>query len=114
MKKFLLILLLMAIPFQYFWAAAAVYCQHEKDSTTHFGHHGHQHKAHTSESDGPGNPEKFHGDCEYCHLFSHASVIPTFSEQPIFSARNHVPLVAHDYLSHIPAPPKRPNWPLVA
>ena len=110
MKKLLLILLLIAIPFQFSWAAAAVYCQHEQAPSGHFGHHSHQHQAGADKDDASKPLKKYHGDCEYCHLFSHASFISSVAEQPRDTAQDHLLPTARDYLSHIPAPPKRPNW----
>lgn len=136
MRRFMILILLMiAIPFQFSWAAAAVYCQHEQGGS-HFGHHGHQHQ---SPSDGGADrtaaqvdkqadkhadkpadkkadskPAKVHSDCESCHLFSHASVLPAAPPQPHASAHGHPLPPAAGFLSHIPAPPKRPDWPRLA
>lgn len=114
MKKFLLILLLFMIPFQFSWAAAAVYCQHEQAPSSHFGHHTHQHKAQDSNTDADKSVEKYHGDCESCHLFSHAPLISAAIKPARLDAQDHVLPRARDYRSHIPAPPKRPNWTLAA
>jgi hypothetical protein len=122
MKKILLILLLFVIPFQFSWAAAAVYCQHEAGSSSHFGHHSHQHKvqdqdqnkAKDSKTDAAKSLEKYHGDCESCHLFSHASLISAFAEPARLDAQGHLQPRPRSYRSHIPAPPKRPDWLLVA
>ena len=43
MRRWLSILLLVFLPFQFSWAAVAGYCQHEADAASqHFGHHEHQ------------------------------------------------------------------------
>jgi len=76
-KKFLIILLLIAMPFQYAGAAAARYCTHEKGTLSHFGHHTHQHKAQLAQSDSGSKSKMADTDCESCHLFSHAAVIST-------------------------------------
>ncbi|MBS0308891.1 MAG: hypothetical protein JSS58_07960, partial [Proteobacteria bacterium] len=44
MKRFILILLLAILPFQFAWAAVGGYCQHEEGKAAqHFGHHIHKH-----------------------------------------------------------------------
>ncbi|MBU0601652.1 MAG: hypothetical protein KKD25_04520 [Gammaproteobacteria bacterium] len=46
MRRWLSILLLVFLPFQFTWAAAAGYCQHETGAAAqHFGHHDHKHQA---------------------------------------------------------------------
>lgn len=114
MKKYLLILLLIAIPFQYAWATPAVYCKHEKERVTHFGHHTHQHQTQTAEPDLAGKLANVHGDCATCSIFFLAPVVAAVTGLPPLSTRTHVIAIGHDYLSHIPAPPKMPNWPPVA
>lgn len=127
MRRFLILILLMiAIPFQFSWAAAAVYCQHEQGGS-HFGHHGHQHQSPAGGGDqaraqadkhadkqadkkADSKPAKAHSDCESCHLFSHASVLPAAPPQPHAGAHGHPLPAAAGFLSHIPAPPKRPDW----
>jgi hypothetical protein len=40
MRRYLIIFLLLLLPFQFSWAAVASYCQHETESSTqHIGHH---------------------------------------------------------------------------
>lgn len=116
-KKYLLILLMLILPVQYSWSAAAVYCQHEQGSPFHFGHHAHEHKVKAENGGSHGKVGKVgmaDTDCEYCHLFSHAFFIP-FDAPPAgppavrFAAPEPVP-----YTSHIPQRPSRPNWPLAA
>jgi hypothetical protein len=72
-KKLILIFLLALLPFQFSWAAAAAYCEHEQEPVSHFGHHGHQHQASQDEADQQDSPFKVHPDCGYCHLASQAS-----------------------------------------
>ncbi|MBO9687583.1 MAG: hypothetical protein J7598_13330 [Mitsuaria chitosanitabida] len=44
MRRWLTLFLLVLMPLQFTWGAAAVYCQHEPaPETRHFGHHTHQH-----------------------------------------------------------------------
>ncbi|HTH95124.1 MAG TPA: hypothetical protein VL550_07825 [Rhodocyclaceae bacterium] len=69
MKNILLILLLIAVPFQFAWAEAGTYCQHEQgQAALHFGHHDHNHVDH-----GEADPVKKVGgddpDCSLHHSF---------------------------------------------
>ena len=100
-----------------------MYCQHEQGGS-HFGHHGHQHQSPAgggadqaaaqvdkhADKKADSKPNKVHSDCESCHLFSHASVLPAASPQPHAGAHGHPLPAAAGFLSHIPAPPKRPDW----
>ncbi|WP_136416097.1 cation efflux protein, CzcI family [Herbaspirillum sp. ST 5-3] len=116
MKKFLLIFLLMLLPYQFSWAAAAVYCQHETERTTqHFGHHSHAHDAKSDTVKDSGNPFKIHTDCEYCHLACQSPFVA--EEHPIVVPDGLIysqTLPALSYSSHIPDGPRRPDWRLVA
>jgi hypothetical protein len=119
-KKFLLIVLLLVLPLQYSWAAAAVYCQHERGAATHPGHHAHQHQAQDGRGqddvgdDGGATSKAFHADCESCHLFSHATLVPDMPAPLAPTAQSHRAAPARHYVSHIPDSPKRPDWLLVA
>jgi len=115
-KKLLLILLLTILPIQYSWSMAAVYCQHESETTSHFGHHGHQHQS-LSDEDGDhgGKPvKKAHGDCEVCHHAVQASVPAADTPLMAAGARTYASPLPSQYLSYIAEGPPRPNWTLVA
>lgn len=114
MKNLLILLLLLAIPFQYSWAAAARYCTHETGKVSHFGHHTHQHEAQPAKSDGDGKVAKADTDCESCHLFSHATAISTATTLAPPLAEGHIPISSKRYSSYIPDRPPPPDWPLVA
>jgi hypothetical protein len=113
-KKLLLIFLLMALPFQYSWAAAAMYCQHEKAHATHFGHHSHQHQAQPDEPDGQSKSTKFHNDCGYCHLSCQAPLLMTAPDITVTVGLAHPEVIPLSFSSHIPDGPKRPDRRLVA
>ncbi len=71
MKRLLIIFMLIVVPLQLSWAAAAVYCEHEsKPKTVHFGHHEHKHIASAAEikSDASKSAAAIDGDCTSCHL----------------------------------------------
>lgn len=70
MRRLFAILLLLLMPVQFAFAAAAPYCAMEKIETpTHFGHHEHADNAGPSEADGK-DGLKVTADCEICHLAS--------------------------------------------
>ena len=75
MRRWLSILLLVMLPFQFSWAAAASYCQHETGKlSSHFGHHEHKHevaKVKTSDNERGDKTSSFGAlddDCVMCHL----------------------------------------------
>ena len=93
MRRWLTILLLVLLPLQFSWAAAASYCQHDGDaSTQHVGHHDHQHQVADSSAagnatsdatngdtpDAKGKSTGLDGDCAYCQMSIAKSLsIPT-------------------------------------
>jgi len=117
-KRLLLIFLLAILPLQYSWAAAAVYCQHEKTPSTHFGHHTHEHHEQAGDTDHKGNHQgkiaKADNDCGVCHLSAQPSfpgavpaiVLPDRAAPPGDSTPY--------YSSHIPDRPAKPDWRLLA
>lgn len=64
MRRFVLICLLLTLPLQWGWAAAAAVCQHEADGAAHFGHHPHEHCA---DSAAAGKTGAADSDCATCH-----------------------------------------------
>ncbi len=86
MRRWLTLVLLFVLPLQFAWAAAAVYCQHERaPSSTHVGHHTHEHKAaegaskvsdaHEAQVAKPGKLAA-DNDCGYCHLSFAKPLVP--------------------------------------
>ncbi|HUD34351.1 MAG TPA: cobalt-zinc-cadmium resistance protein [Variovorax sp.] len=79
MTRWLLIVLMVLLPAQFSWAAAARYCAHESNPVSfHVGHHTHVHEgaASAEAQHASSKPEKEkserlgvsdHGDCHYCH-----------------------------------------------
>lgn len=112
-KKWLLILLLLVLPLQISWAAAAVYCQHEQEAAVaHIGHHEHQHPAQVDASDdqdGQNELPQVHSDCGYCHGVSQAAFLshlsPMMMPTGLLTAEPH----SHAFSSHIPDGPRRPD-----
>lgn len=116
-RKWLTILLLIFMPLQFSWAALSTYCQHESDTTTtHIGHHDHQHKKSKHALENSKTPAELlknqssESDCSICL----AAYTPFFSRQLPVSllALSASPIT--DYRAHIPAPPaqrlERPQW----
>ena len=118
MKRLLIILMLIVVPLQLSWAAAAAYCEHEsKPKTVHFGHHEHQHIASAEEikSDASKSAATVDGDCTSCHLGSIAiltlpspDMILDIVSAPSITAGT--PLLASSRLSR----PERPKWAVAA
>jgi len=114
-KKLFLIFLLVVLPFQVSWAAAAVYCQHENEvSTSHPGHHEHQHAQDHDDADQANDKAKgkVHADCAPCHgtavgLLSASGTLEHF----VFSTIT-IPASPDSYTSILPLRPERPKWPL--
>lgn len=66
MRRLILIVMMLLVPGQWTWAAAASYCEHESGNW-HFGHHEHQHAASADEAGGADPVAAQHLDCEVCH-----------------------------------------------
>lgn len=86
MRRFIAAFLLLFIPLQASFAAAASYCNLETaDTPTHFGHHEHVDSLPTPE---PDEPKKLDSECGVCHLgcvqaqLSMSQELPTFTAQP--------------------------------
>lgn len=71
MRRLLLIFLMVLMPLQSAWSAAASVCAHETGSdVSHFGHHPHKHegaKANTDTEKADGSALGCHSDCGVCH-----------------------------------------------
>ena len=117
MRKWLAILLLVFMPLQLSWAAAASYCQHESGTAAkHFGHHDHQHKT-ADGKDASSDPAKTTGgdpDCASCHAGC-SSALP---RAVTISALADSSLGAADYWARLTSPPferlERPQWCVLA
>ncbi|CAL60731.1 putative periplasmic cation efflux system protein czcI [Herminiimonas arsenicoxydans] len=114
MKRLLVIFMLVVIPFQLSWAAAAVYCEHEINPTTlHFGHHEHKHIASPNEvkADASKAAAAVDGDCTSCHLGGIAILtipLPALAldiiSAPLIISSNSL------LASSRPSRPERPKW----
>lgn len=124
MRRLVALLLLVLLPLQAIWAAAAPYCQHEAEAASHhIGHHQPEHAhapavdatgSHGTPGDQDGNAASgTHTDCHTCHggtVLAH-EVRPL---QVMLTATQPVPTAVHG----LPAPPTerpdRPSWPALA
>lgn len=66
MRRFILIFMMVLLPLQWSWAAAASVCAHEQ-GTSHFGHHEHQHASGEAVHADDGQALVDHPDCQGCH-----------------------------------------------
>ena len=112
-RKLFFLVLLLILPVQFAWAAAAGYCRHETgEATKHFGHHEHQH---CTAQDGVSKDSKApsslgaDSDCGVCHLSAaqlvpstKANIVVTSAEPPRFACGAR-------FDSHVPSRPERPD-----
>jgi hypothetical protein len=117
MRRFILIFLMVLLPVQWSWAAAASVCAHEKD-TSHFGHHEHEHAAAPQVSAEPDEGDikapSVHLDCQVCHGIGAACVTASTEVGAAWSPTGP----PASYGRHVPEPPVesllRPPLTLVA
>lgn len=113
-RRLFLIFLLLVVPFQLSWGAAATYCKHESNpAVSHFGHHVHKHAVSGEES--KFSPAKLQAgadnDCPLCQLAG-IGFAPT-PEAPLALALTSVDAEAAlkpSRPSLRPSPPERPQW----
>ena len=114
-----LFLLLLVLPLQFSWAAAARYCSHAAGQPVamHLGHHVHAAATLQAGADAQAGDDQSKAaqpaageECGTCHLGC-GTPLPTADAQalpPVAPAAAWVPLGLH-YRSHIPAMPDRPD-----
>lgn len=128
MRCLLAIVLLVLLPFQFSWAAAAPYCGHETQvDVGHFGHHDHMHHADAGDNVGLGAnqaagldtnagagdgkaPGAMDVDCGQCH--GGCSVLlnlPSAAADTRSMAQTSATL-DEDGGAYAPARPERPQW----
>lgn len=115
MRRALFTLMLVILPLQSVWAAAASYCRHETGiAAKHLGHHDHEHMqvkadgkvdAKSDSAPAPGADT----DCSICHLSTAPSLASSTAAGP--ASLDAPPQFAYHRsdLSHIPAGPERPD-----
>lgn len=122
MHRWLLTILLVLLPLQFVWAAAAPYCGHEQSSDAqHVGHHAHVHRTSKSEvlgaehslvtSDaGTTLDNELDNDCAFCQHSACKSVI--FEVSSLADIARSAVQSPTDAARPMPEPDhiERPNW----
>ncbi|MCO4095188.1 MAG: hypothetical protein HEQ37_17905 [Acidovorax sp.] len=117
MRRWFLVLLLVLLPLQSVWAEAAAYCQHESQlagaTTSHWGHHEHDH-GDAPLASGDDASSAWAGvdvDCNVCHAGG-ACAVPGMAKRK--TPRTGRGLCQRATPSALPtralAPPDKPNW----
>lgn len=114
MRRWLSILILVFLPFQFTWAAVAGYCKHETGAAAqHFGHHDHQHQA---DADHAGTPDaktlggEIDNDCAACHAGCAAAIFSPVYLPTSSAASFAIPWLPGTLTAPPLAYPERPNW----
>ena len=114
MRRWLVVFMLLVLPLQFAWAAAAPYCAHETTAGAgkHPGHHQHVHQggsdAAKAGDDGSGIGTS-HTDCESCHAGA-AATLPLPVADLLRAPRDMLrEQLAPRYRSHTPSGPERPD-----
>ena len=110
MRRWFAILLLVLLPLQALWAAAAPYCEHEESpASMHIGHHTHEHQGPDQDLSGPDGLGASHADCHVCHGAGGAVAAPLVASA---QGGGHATLPGLGMSLPTPPvfPPDRPNW----
>ncbi|MBP6895760.1 MULTISPECIES: hypothetical protein [Burkholderiales] len=118
MRRWLLVFLLAALPWQWAWSAAAPYCRHEAaPGASHLGHHTHQHDRAASDAsaaaqdqlDDPSGPSE-DLDCTACHGLT-LQALPLTTDH-VAESTSHVfaTITLARYSSDQPRDIERPKW----
>lgn len=110
MRRLAFLLLLLAIPLQYSWAALGAYCQHGDSAGVqwHFGHHTHEHQHDHEQPAKKSGASSSHPDCAH-HGSASLPQRPQLAlcVPPALSVVDHEPDIA---LADLPPEPERPKW----
>ena len=113
MRRWFAILLLVLLPLQAIWAAAAPYCEHEQApaAAKHLGHHEHEHQdVDVGPDESPGKPGATHADCHVCHGSASAPIAGGACGSPPLRAK-HLSISEATALTAPPLTrPERPKW----
>ena len=122
MRRWLSILLLMFMPFQFSWAAVGTYCEHESGTRAqHFGHHEHKHEHKHQQAAGASgevSKGKLAGaltgavDLADCHFHCHCVVdLPAVLGLPIvIGSQAPTDWAVADAIAPVLSRPERPQW----
>ena len=114
MRRWLLVLLLLVLPLQFAWAAAAPYCAHEVAAAAgkHPGHHQHAHQDGGDAAvagGGDAGAGASHPDCASCQSGAVASLLPSAAQMLSVAREAMREHAAPRYRSHSPSGPDRPD-----
>lgn len=118
MRRWLSILLLVLMPFQFSWAAVATYCEHESGTRAkHFGHHEHKHQQPAGESS-EASKVKLSGalggvlDTADCHFHCQCTVdLPAPLVMPLLiGSQPLTDWTLADATAPVLSRPERPQW----
>ncbi|RQO80868.1 hypothetical protein [Acidovorax sp. FJL06] len=118
MRRLLAIFLLILLPLQAAWVAAAPYCGHEPSAAVeHVGHHQHAHESHgaapAAADAGPdqGTPAGLADlDCHSCHGYGSAMVLEPGVPRAAPSPSRYPQGIALQSLQPPLSRPERPRW----
>lgn len=120
MRRLVLICMMLLLPVQWTWAAAAAYCAHETGvAAKHMGHHEHKHQD-QADAGKPSPDSKLtvpgglDSDCHFCHLGSVQWLAPTLVAAPPMTTAPPRFEYIEPTSSHIPSGPERPDRSLAA
>ena len=114
MRRWLSILLLVFLPFQFSWAAVGNYCQHESGTQAqHFGHHEHTHKKSAIDA-GEASKVKAAGALDVADCHFHCQCAIDLPAAPLMSMCLGIQPVTDWETANASAPPmfrpERPQW----
>jgi len=114
MRRALAILLLLLLPLQAAFAAAAGYCDHARESSQagHFGHHPHQHDVSLDQGGSTGSD--IDPDCGFCHLSLLKAMHGADRDAQPVTAASPDTMFAESFRSIFPPTPHRPPLASVA
>ena len=114
MRRWLSILLLGFMPFQFSWAAVATYCEHESGTRAkHFGHHEHEHQQPAGESGGAAEVKLVGAlDVADCHFHCPCAVdLPAVPVMPMVTgSQAPTDWTVADGIGPALSRPERPQW----
>ncbi len=121
MRRWLTVLLLVLLPLQFVWAAAAPYCQHEESAEArHIGHHEHEHQSAADAQKATKSSDSLDDkafakwtvddDCAYCHLSATQSPLSQLTELVPLAGAARQEAGAYPFGTRAPDHHERPNW----
>lgn len=113
MRRLFAIFLLILLPLQAIWVAAAPYCGHEPATVAeHVGHHAHEHDSAQAapDTDGRASAGALDIDCHTCHGFGSAMVLEPGAMGVAPSQPGYPQGIALQSLQPPLPRPERPRW----